>query len=104
MAPVVYARVTTWKWMPGKRAEAVKIVEEHLEDIRKSKGFRGLITMLPSDDPNGAMFMAIWDSQEDLVASQKGVYSMISTKAMPLAEGPPSLKNVEIPRALLALI
>jgi quinol monooxygenase YgiN len=104
MAAKLYARMTVWKLKPGKRAEAIKIVEDSLEEIRKNKGFRALLTLLPSNDPNGAMFLAIWDSEEDLIASQKGIYSKVSGKAMPLAEGPPELKNLEVPRALLALI
>lgn len=96
--------MTTWKFKPGKRAEAIKIVEDTLEEIRKSKGFRGLIILLSSEDPNVASFMAIWDSEEALNASQKGVYSKVAGKAMPLSEKPPELKNMEIPRALLALV
>ena len=104
MASKLYARMTTWKFKPGKRAEAVKIVEESLEDIREAKGFRGLLTLLSSDDRNVAMFLAIWDSKEDLIASQKGVYTKVAGKAKPLAESAPELRNVEIPRALLSLV
>ena len=101
---MLYARMTTWKIKPGKRAEALRMVEESVEEIRNAKGFRGILTLLPSDDPNGAMFIAIWDSEAALKASQKGVYKKVSSKTLPLAEKPPELKNMEIPRALLALI
>jgi|WetSurMetagenome_2_1015567.scaffolds.fasta_scaffold289864_1 quinol monooxygenase YgiN len=104
MTAKLYARMSVWKIKPGMRPEAVKIVEESLEEIRKNKGFRGLITLLPSDDPNGATFMAIWDSEEALKASEKGVYQKVSGKAMSLAEKPPEVKHFEIPNALLALI
>jgi quinol monooxygenase YgiN len=104
MAAELHARMTVWKFKPGKRSEAIKIVEDSLEEIRNNKGFRGLLTLLPNDDPNEATFMAIWDSEEALNASQKGIYQKVSSKAMTLAEKPPELKNVKIPRALLALI
>jgi len=104
MTPRLYGRMTTWTFKPGKRAEAVKLVDESLEEIRDAKGFRGLLTLLSSDDKDVAMFLAIWDSEEDLVASQKGIYAKVASKAKPLAVGAPDLRNVEIPRALLALI
>jgi quinol monooxygenase YgiN len=104
MSAELHARMTAWKFKPGKRSEAVKIVEDSLDEIRKNKGFRGVMILLPSEDPNGATIIAIWDSEEALNASQKGIYQKVSSKAMPLAEKPPELKNMEIPRALLALI
>jgi len=104
MTAKLYARMTVWKFKPGKRAEAIKIVEGFQDDIRKTNGFRGLLMLLSTDDPNEAKFMAIWDSEEALKASEKGVYSKVSGKAMPLAEKPPELKHFEIPSALLALI
>jgi quinol monooxygenase YgiN len=104
MATNLFARMTVWKFKPGKRAEAIKIVEDSLDEIRKNKGFRGLIISFPIDDANGATIMAIWDSEEALNASQKGIYQKVSSKAMPLAEKPPELKNLEISRALLAFI
>ena len=104
MTPFLYARMSTWKFKPGKRAEAVKIVEESIEEIRKAKGFRAIMTLLPKDDPNTAKFLAVWDSEEDLNSSQQGIYTKVSGRAMPLSEKPPELKNFEIPRALLALI
>jgi len=104
MATLLHARLTAWKFKPGKRGEAVKIVEESLDEIRKNKGFRGLVTLLTKSDPNSAMFLALWDSEEDLKASEKGIYAKVSGKAMSLAEGPPELKNLEVPRALLSLL
>lgn len=104
MTTSLYARGTIWKFKPGKRAEAVKLVEGFQDEIRKSKGFRGLMVLLSVDDPNEARFLALWDSEDSLKASEKGVYSKVSGKAMPLAERPPELKHFEIPSALLALI
>ncbi len=100
---MLYARMTKWKFKPGKRAEAIKIVESFQEDIGESEGFRGLIMLLPVDDPNEARFIALWDSEESLKASEKGVYSKVSGKAMPLAEKPPELRHFTIPSARLAL-
>jgi quinol monooxygenase YgiN len=104
MVAKLYARMTVWKFKPGKRAEAVKIVEDSLDEIRKNKGFRALITLLSTDDPNGATMIALWDSEETLKASQESIYRKVSGKTIPLAEKPPELKNMEIPTALLALI
>jgi quinol monooxygenase YgiN len=104
MAAKLYARMTVWKFRPGKRAEAVKIVEDSLDEIRKNKGFRALVTLLSTDDPNGATVIALWDSEEALQASQETIYRKVSGKTIPLAERPPELKNMEVPTALLALI
>ena len=104
MTAKLYARMTVWKFKPGKRSEGIKLVESFQDDIRKTNGFRGLLMLLSVDNPDEAMFMAIWDSEEALKASEKGVYKIVSGKAMVLAEKPPELKNVEIPSALLALI
>ena len=104
MTANLYARGTIWKFKPGKREEAIKLVEGFQDDIEESKGFRGLIILRSVDDPNEARFLAIWDSEESLKASEKGVYSKVSGKAMPLAEKPPELKHFEIPSARLSLI
>ncbi len=104
MTANLYARMTVWKFKPGKRDEAIRIVEGFQEDIGESEGFRGLIILRSVDDPNEARFLALWDSEESLKASEKGVYQKVSGNAMSLAEKPPELKNFEIPSALLALI
>jgi quinol monooxygenase YgiN len=104
MAAKLHARVTVWKFKPGKRAEAIKVVEDSLDEIRKNKGFRALLTLLSTDDPNGATVIAVWDSEEALKASQETIYRKVSAKAMALSEKPPELKNMEIPTALVALV
>ncbi len=101
---MVHARMTIWKFKPGKRAEAVETVEGFMEEIRKTEGFRGMLTLQSMDDPNTATFIALWDSENTMNASQKGIYQKVSKKLQSIATEPPQLMNQEVHGPVMAVI
>jgi len=85
------ARVVSTKFKPGKRDEAIGIIDTAPKD--KVEGFQGILALLPVDDPNSAILISFWDSEETLMASQKGIYQEVMKATENLREGPLDMKN-----------
>jgi quinol monooxygenase YgiN len=91
---VAYARLINQKFKPGKREEAIKIIDDVPKE--RVKGFQGILALLSVDDPDSATLISVWDSEDTLMASQKGIFQDIMNATADLREGPPEMKNVKV--------
>jgi heme-degrading monooxygenase HmoA len=82
------------KFKAGKRDEAIRIIDGFpKEDV---KGFEGILTLLPVDDPNSATIISVWDSEDSLNASQKSIFQDIMKATENLRDGPLDVRNTKV--------
>jgi heme-degrading monooxygenase HmoA len=91
---VAFARMLSTKFKPGKREEAIKIIDDSPKE--EVEGFKGILALLPVDDPNSATIISIWDSEDTLIASQEGIFQEIMKATEDLRDGPPDVKNAKV--------
>ena len=91
---LAYARMINTKVKPGKREEALKIIDAAPKE--KVEGFMGIIALLDEDDPDSMTVVSVWDSKETLDASGKGVFKDIMDDTKDLLQGPPDVKNTKV--------
>jgi hypothetical protein len=52
--------------------------------------------LISNDDVNAATILTLWQDQESLQASEKGVFSSAITKVQDFLETPPQFKNFKV--------
>lgn len=81
----------------GKREEGFAELDRILTtSARNTKGFRGYISLISSDDANAATILTLWQDQESLQASEKGVFSSAIAKVTDFLETLPQFKNFKV--------
>lgn len=71
----MYARVSEVRILPGKWTEYLDAVHSVIPILRKQVGFRaGFILRSDEDGRPGALVVTLWDSLEDLKASEKNLF------------------------------
>ena len=81
MTILVLARMSIWHFKEGKREGAFTELDSILSSLtRDVGGFRGYLSMLSHDDPNLATILTLWQDEEALKASEKGVFTQANTK------------------------
>ncbi len=91
---MVYGRMSIWKYKPGKREEGLKTIDELIASTaRTTKGFRGAITLSSANDTDAAVIITLWDTEDDLESSGKGVFQETINKIKPLLASAPEIKN-----------
>lgn len=91
---VAYARLLNTKFKPGKRDEALEIIDDAPKE--RVEGFKGILALLSVDDPDSATIISVWDSEDTLNASQKGIFQDIMKATENLRDGPMEMKNVMV--------
>jgi heme-degrading monooxygenase HmoA len=94
----MHARVTQFRILPGKLEEFTQAIHSVVPAVRKQKGFRALLVLRADSGaaPEGQT-IAVWDSLEDLRASEKNFffYSALA-KVMACCEGFPAIAEQEV--------
>jgi quinol monooxygenase YgiN len=94
---LVLARLSVWTFKKGKRVDAFAELDRILTtSTRNTKGFRGYISLMSSDDPNVSTVMTLWQDEESLEASEKGVYTEAIAKVQDSLEKPPKIENFRV--------
>jgi len=94
---LVSCRISVWHFKKGKREEAFSELDRMLNtSTRHTPGFRGYISMLSHDDPNGATILTLWQDEESLRASEKGVFSNAINKVQESLESAPRTENFRV--------
>jgi heme-degrading monooxygenase HmoA len=94
---LVLARLSTWSFKKGKREDAFAELDLMLNTlVRDTKGFRGYVSMLSLEDPNASTILTLWQDEESLKASEKGVYSKAINKVQESLEKPPKFGNFRV--------
>ena len=86
-----------WKFKRGQRAKGFAMVEDTVADlVRKTKGFRGNLTLLSIDDPLSGVVITMWRDEESEKAFAEGVFKLASRKLKPFVVGPPDVKHYRV--------
>ncbi len=64
--------------------------------VRKSAGFRGYISLPSYDNPNLAKTLTMWQDEESLKASEKGLIAEAMAKLKEQLQNPPTVENYQI--------
>jgi quinol monooxygenase YgiN len=99
---MVIANFVTWKFKPGMREQAIRMIEEGSVEGRKTRGFSGLFIMKSMDDPDTGYVLSMWDSEESLDAALGGVIKRIQDSIRDMTTELPSMKRADA-REVVAL-
>ncbi len=94
----MYARVTQFRIQAGKIEEFQRTVESMIPIAHKQKGFRGMLILRGSAEaPRDGHVISVWDSLEDLRASEKSLYLYEGlARVMRCCEGFPVILEQEV--------
>lgn len=103
---MVFARVSSWKYKHGKREEGIRTLEEYVDSIPRNQkgfwaGFRGALTLLSTDDPDGVLMITLWESEDYLKASSTGTFQEAVGKIKQFLASNPEVKNYRVEDAEL---
>jgi len=89
----MHARVSQFHILPGKSDDFAKAVESLIPLMRKQKGFRGVFVVhTQTTDPVAVQVMSLWDTLEDLDASETNLYFYQAlSRVQGFAQGFPSI-------------
>lgn len=94
---LVLARLSIWSFKKGKREEGFAELDRILNSTtRHTKGFRGYISLISRDDSDASTILTLWQDEESLEASEKGVYSLAIAKVQNFLESPPQVKSFRV--------
>jgi quinol monooxygenase YgiN len=93
----MHARMSTWFFKSGKREAGFLELDRILDtSTRSAEGFRGYMSLLSHDDSNSTVILTLWQDEESLNASEKGVFAEAAKKVEALLEKPPVFKNFRV--------
>jgi heme-degrading monooxygenase HmoA len=86
--------MSIWHFKKGKREDAFAELDLLLNtSTRHTKGFRGYISLLSREDSNAATIITLWQDEETLKSSEKGVFAGAVKKVLDSLESPPKTEN-----------
>jgi heme-degrading monooxygenase HmoA len=68
---MTFARVVDVKFKPGMREEALNVIADISKDVRS--GFEGMLVLIPTNDPDSATYVTLWDSEDAMNDSWKEI-------------------------------
>ena len=94
----MHARVTQARILPGKLREFTDAVETMMPTARKQAGIRAVMILLTQEkDPVEVTIISVWDSFDDLKASEKNMYFYQAlSRVLTFCEGFPAVREHEV--------
>ena len=94
---MVLVRMILWHFRKGKREMAFVDLDHILNtSVRKSAGFRGYISLPSYDDANLAKTLTLWQDEESLKASEKGLIAEALEKLKDKLQSDPTVENYRL--------
>jgi quinol monooxygenase YgiN len=94
---LVLGRISIWRFKKGKREDAFSELDRILNtSTRHTLGFRGYISMLSHDDANGATILTLWQDEESLRQSEKGVFTNAINRVKDSLESAPLTESFRV--------
>ena len=94
---LVLVRLSIWNFKKGKREEGFAELDRILNSTtRHTKGFRGYISLISRNDQDSTTILTLWQDEESLEASEKGVYSIALEQVQDFLESPPQVKSFRV--------
>jgi len=92
----MFARVTTLQLQPGKLDEFLRIFQDSIAPVVAAQlGFGG-ITLMTDSDLGKVVAFGLWDSEADLLASDRAYYQTKLAEVAGLLAGPPLREAYEV--------
>lgn len=94
---MVLARMSFWNFKKGKREEGFAELDKILNTLaQEAKGFRGYMSLLSHEDPNALTVLTLWQDEEAMKLSEKGVFAQAIAKVQDQLERPPQIENYRV--------
>lgn len=94
----MHARVSQLRILPGKLEELTGAIQSVIPLSRKQAGFRALVVLRGGSDAlPEATVISVWDSLEDLKASEKNLYLYQAiARVLSFCESFPAIREQEV--------
>ena len=94
---MVLARMSFWNFKAGKREEGFAELDKLLNTLAQdAPGFRGYMSLLSHEDPNAVTILTLWQDEEAMKMSEKGVFTQAIQKVQNQIEKPPRIENYRV--------
>jgi len=94
---LVLARLSIWNFKKGKREEGFAELDRILNSTtRHTKGFRGYISLISRNNQDSSTILTLWQDEETLEASEKGVYALAIEQVRDFLESPPQVMSFRV--------
>ena len=94
---MVLARMSFWSFKKGKREEGFSELDRILNTLSQvAEGFRGYMSLLSYEDPNALTVLTLWQDEESMKMSEKGVFAQAIKKVQDQLESPPRIENYRV--------
>ena len=94
---MVLARMSFWSFKKGKREEGFSELDRILNTLSQvAEGFRGYMSLLSYEDPNALTVLTLWQDEESMKMSEKGVFAQAIKKVQDSLESPPRIENYRV--------
>jgi heme-degrading monooxygenase HmoA len=91
---MTFARLVNVKFRPGKREEGVSVIADFSKDVRE--GFEGMLILFPTDDPDKATYITLWDSEETMNGSWKEISPRVTEALKDLLAEQPEMRSNKV--------
>ncbi len=89
--------MSIWCFKKGKCEEGFAELDRILStSTRHTPGFRGYLSLLSREDSNKATVLTLWNDEDSLNSSEKGVFAGAIKKVEGLLENGPSIENFRV--------
>lgn len=97
MNDLVLARMSFWYFKKGKRNEGFSELDRILNTLAQdAQGFRGYMSLLSYEDPNAVTVLTLWQDEEAMKMSEKGVFAQAVKKVQDMLESSPRIENYRV--------
>lgn len=94
---MVLARMSFWYFKAGKREEGFAELDKLLNTLEQDvEGFRGYMSLLSHDDPNGVTILTLWQDEDALKKSEQDVLARATQKVQVSLEKAPRIENYSV--------
>jgi heme-degrading monooxygenase HmoA len=94
---LVFARMSIWTFKNGKREDAFAEIDNILNTLtRNVEGFRGYMSLLSQPDPNVAVVLTLWQDENCMKASEKGVFAQAVKQVQKSIKNSPHVENYRV--------
>jgi quinol monooxygenase YgiN len=94
---MVFARMSTWTFKKEKAEEGFLELDNQLNSLtRQTEGFRGYMSLLSNQESNSAVILSLWQDEEALNTSEKGVFIDLIKKLEMFLEKSPSSNSFRV--------
>jgi quinol monooxygenase YgiN len=89
--------MSSWTFKKDKAEEGFMELDSQLNSLtRQTEGFRGYMSLLPSEDRDQAVILSLWQDQEALDASEKGAFVELTKRLEVYLAEPPSTRSFRV--------